>query len=927
MSALSRHCAARRAFVIRHPQQRQWAWLLLLGLLAWAMAGAWLAAEREALRRHEGEKLQGLVQALEGVVSQQLAAVDAALRSLAERPPQGLEAERSRQLAQLAQAMPGVRLLLVADAAGRVQASAEAALREQDLSVESFFRLAAHQPADGLLHMAPPQADARGGYALLLSRARRDAQGRFAGVVAASLEPDYFRLVLQTAQPSANTWGALVHERGRLFALLPESPDWLGRDLLARPGSVLARHLASGQAAGLHLMPALISADLRLTATRSIRPPGPAADGALVVAVGRSLEALEAPWRRQRLAVLAVGLTASLGAAGLLALWQRRQRQQDERGRRASAALQEGQARLQAQARHTQAILDHMVDGVITIDAEGRIESVNPAACAMFGYGAAELIGQPVSLLMPEPHRSRHQGYVQRYLAGGAPRVIGIGRDVEGLRKDGSEFPMSLAISRIERDGRPLFIGLSRDITERKRAEAAIEQLAFYDPLTGLPNRRLLLDRLKQALASSRRSGQQGALLFIDLDNFKTVNDTLGHGSGDRLLKEVARRLQAALRADDTVARWGGDEFVVLLQSLGARREVATLHAESAAEKLLSVLGQPYLLDEQPRHCTPSIGIVLWGGGEAPDTVDSERLLKHADHAMYQAKAGGRNRLCFFDPVTQAALAERALLEAELRRAVDLQHLELHCQPQVGRDGRLLGGELLLRWRHAERGWISPAEFIPLAEQSGLIAPLGEWALDLACARLARWAADPLLAPLTLAVNLSALQLRGKGFLSLVRQLLARSGAPAERLKLELTESALLEDVEGAIRLMQDLRGLGLQFSLDDFGTGYSSLAYLKRLPLAQLKIDQSFVRDLAAEPNARAIARAIVQMGDSLGLQVIAEGVETQAQRAQLLEQGCHAFQGWLYGRPMPLAEFEALARGWSLPPAGGGLGILPIS
>ncbi|QPF72706.1 EAL domain-containing protein [Roseateles sp. DAIF2] len=571
-------------------------------------------------------------------------------------------------------------------------------------------------------------------------------------------------------------------------------------------------------------------------------------------------------------------------------------------------ALRTGEEALRAQVRHSQAILDHMVDGVITIDARGRIESVNPAACTMFGYPAEALLGRDIGLLMPEPDGSRHGGYIARYLGGGPARIIGKGRDVQGRRRDGSLFPLSLAVSHVEREGRPLFIGLTRDISARKQAEAEIERLAFYDALTGLPNRRLLLDRLNQALAAARRKGRHGAVLFIDMDNFKSINDTLGHGMGDRLLQGVAQRLQAALRADDTVARWGGDEFVVLLQDLGAQREEAGLHAESAAEKLLRVLGQPYLLDGLTHHSTPSIGIVLWG----ERATDSEELLKHADHAMYQAKAAGRNRLCFFDPVTQAALAERAALEAALRQAIDLQHLELHCQPQVGRDGALLGGELLLRWQHAERGWISPAQFIPLAEQTGLIVPLGEWALQQCCRVLAGWAGDAALAPLSLAVNLSAIQLRQKGFLGLMQQLLARGGVPAERLKIELTESALLEDVEAVIRLMEQLRALGLRFSLDDFGTGYSSLAYLKRLPLTQLKIDQSFVRDLLSEPNARAIARAIIQMGDNLGLEVIAEGVETPAQRELLAEQGCHAFQGWLYGRPLPLAEFEALARRW---------------
>ena len=1028
---------ARPALFLAAPGRRvlrQWLALLSLILLAWAAALWWLQVERRALRANEGDKLQGLTKALDGIVSQQLISINTALRTVeAEHAGRHAGVLRDSQplLLTLAEAMPGVRALSVVDAQGQVRASSADELLGQQVADQAYFKLPQARPRADLLYVAPPFRSRLGGYALVLSRALIDGQGRFAGVVCATLDPGYFRLVLQTAQPSEEAWSALVHEQGPLFSLLPDDASWIGQNLLALPGSILSRHLATGRADSLFLMPALISGDLRQVAARSVRADGLRTDRTLVVAVGHSVAALEKPWRRQRSAVLAVGSALSLVALLALALWQRRQRlvellqQSQRRSERdaaermalvleggelglwdwdvvsgrieldarccamlgcrkqdlgpsveswrarlhpedaagAQALLQDclearstqyiaqfrlrhceghwvwvhsngrvmkrdeqgralrmigthldispiklGEQRLQTQAQHTQAILDHMVDGVITIDARGRIESVNPSACKMFGYAAEEMLGRNVSMLMPEPDRGRHDGYIANYLGGGTPRVIGVGRDVSGQRRDGSVFPMSLAVSSIEHEGRVRFIGLTRDITERKRAEAAIERLAFYDPLTGLPNRRLLLDRLNQTLAASRRNGRHGAVLFIDMDNFKSINDTLGHGAGDRLLQGVARRLQAALRADDTVARWGGDEFVVLLQDLGQQREPASLHAEAAAEKLLRVLGQPYPLDGLTHHSTPSIGIVLWG--EQP--TDSEELLKHADHAMYQAKAAGRNRLCFFDPATQAAMAERAALETELRQAIDLQHFELHCQPQVGRDGRLLGGELLLRWRHAERGWISPALFIPLAEQTGLIAPLGEWVLQQSCALLARWAGDPALAPLTLAVNLSAIQLRQKGFLGLMQQLLARSAAPTERLKIELTESAVLEDVEAVIGLMGQLRALGLNFSLDDFGTGYSSLAYLKRLPLRQLKIDQSFVRDLLNEPNARAIARAIIQMGDSLGLDVIAEGVETQAQRDLLAEQGCHAFQGWLYGRPLPLQDFEALAQGW---------------
>ncbi|MCU7370658.1 EAL domain-containing protein [Paucibacter sp. O1-1] len=885
---------------------RQWLALLAAASLAWAGAAWWLQAERSALQRHESEKLQVLVQTLDGIVSQQMLAIKAALDTVAVQR-RGWRAERLPQdsaalLQTLARAMPGVRVLMLVDAQGRVRASSVPQLLGLDVRSRDYFSVPQQRPDPVLLYVSPPFRSVMGVHTLTLARALFDAQGRFEGVVTASLDPDYFRLVLETAQPSPDTWSALAHTGGLLFSMTPPDERWIGRNLLAMPDSILARHLASGQSASLHRMHAQISQDERLAAARHVSPAGLRTDAGLLVAVGRALQGIEAPWRRQLHAVLLIGGLLSLGMAAALLLWQRRQRL-------IFATAQQAAFKLQEQAQHTQAILDHMVDAVITIDSAGQIASFNPAAERIFGYPAAEAIGRNISLLMPEPDSGRHADYLQRYLAGGPARVIGQGRDVDGRRKSGEVFPMSLAVSRIERRGQTLFIGLARDISDRKRAEAAIERLAFYDPLTTLPNRRLLLDRLAQSLAASQRSGRHGAVLFIDIDNFKSLNDTLGHGMGDRLLKSMAQRLQAALRAQDSVARWGGDEFVVLLQDLGADAGVAALHAEAAAEKLLRVLGQPYQLDEHLHHSTPSIGIVIWGAGDS----SSEDLLKHADHAMYQAKAAGRNQLCFFDPLTQAALAERAALEADLREALPLGQLELHYQAQVGRDGALLGAETLLRWRHPARGHVSPAVFIPLAEQTGLIGPLGEWVMQQACARLAAWATQPALAGLSLAVNVSAHQFRQKGFLGLMQQLLARSGAPTERLKIELTESALVNDVEAVIALMNELRRLGLAVSLDDFGTGYSSLAYLKRLPLNQLKIDQSFVRDLIDEPNARAIARTVIQLGDSLGLQVIAEGVETEAQRALLAGLGCHAFQGYLFSRPLPVAAFEALARSWN--------------
>ena len=471
-------------------------------------------------------------------------------------------------------------------------------------------------------------------------------------------------------------------------------------------------------------------------------------------------------------------------------------------------------------------------------------------------------------------------------------------------RLDGTEFPAEVWLTAMELDGKQVLQATVRDITERKAAEKEIEHLAYYDLLTQLPNRRLLMDRLQQVMTASRRNRHRGALLFIDLDNFKILNDTCGHDVGDQLLIEVARLLGICVRDGDTVARLGGDEFVVMLKDLGESAREAAAQAKGVGEKILSAINNPIMIAGRVHHTTPSIGITLFIDSE--NTVDE--LLKQADIAMYQAKAAGRNTLRFFDPDMQAALAARAELETSLRRAIQEQQFVLHFQPQVDNLRGIIGAEALLRWQHPVRGMVSPAQFIPLAEETGLILPIGQWVLEDACARLTAWAGDPRSRDLHLSVNVSARQFHQEDFVDQVRQVLEDSGAPANRLKLELTESVVLDNVKDTIEKMQALKQLGVGFSMDDFGTGYSSLSYLTRLPLDQLKIDQSFVRNLPDSVNDAVVAQAIIILAQSLGLAVIAEGVETEAQRQFLDQHGCPVFQGYLFSKPVGLADFEEL-------------------
>lgn len=494
-------------------------------------------------------------------------------------------------------------------------------------------------------------------------------------------------------------------------------------------------------------------------------------------------------------------------------------------------------------------------------------------------------------------------------MATGEKHIFDRRLELTAIRADGSEFPVEVTITSIEGKNLPLVTGFLRDITERKRAEEEIRNLAFFDVLTGLPNRRLLLDRLQQALASSARGQNYGALLFIDLDNFKTLNDSRGHDLGDLLLIEVAQRLRHCVRGEDTVSRLGGDEFVVIVEELSNDLQHAIAQAKAVGEKILEAINQPYNLNGSEHHNTSSIGLSLFYG----EQTSVDELLKRADTAMYQAKTAGRNTLKFFDPAMQIALEKSIELESQLRLALSQNQLRMHYQMQVDELEHVLGAEALLRWQHPMYGLMSPAHFIPQAEESGLIISIGRWVLQSACQQLKEWESIPQARDLQLAVNVSAKQFRHVDFVAEAKNILAMTGANPHLLKLELTESVVLENIEDTIEKMHALRELGVRFSMDDFGTGYSSLSYLKRLPLSQVKIDQSFVRDIAVDPSDEAIVQAIIGICDTLGLNVMAEGVETKQQFELLKGYGCKQFQGYLFSQPVALAEFEAvLHQGW---------------
>jgi diguanylate cyclase (GGDEF)-like protein/PAS domain S-box-containing protein len=547
-------------------------------------------------------------------------------------------------------------------------------------------------------------------------------------------------------------------------------------------------------------------------------------------------------------------------------------------------------------------------EGLMVTDANGVILKVNQAFIETTGYTAEEAVGQTARILKSDRHDAAFYSKMWETIN----RTGKWQGEIWDRRKNGEVYPKWLTISAVKQDDGVVthYVGSHFDITERKAAEDQIKHLAYYDSLTGLPNRRMLTDRLHRALASSARNSRHGAVFMIDLDNFKALNDTLGHHIGDLLLRQVAHRLEQCVRDGDTVARLGGDEFVVVLENLSEHKLEAGMQVEAIGKKILSFLSQPCQLAEHDYRTTTSIGATLFINNLSP----MEDLMKQADIAMYHAKKLGRDTLFFFDPQMQESINERVYLERELRKALEHRQFQLYYQVQVDSSRRPLGAEALIRWNHPERGMISPNQFIPLAEESGLILKIGEWVMETACAQLKAWENNALTCDLVLAVNVSAEEFCTTEFVAQIQASIIRHGIKPSLLKLELTETLLLENMQETILTMNALNEIGVKFSLDDFGTGYSSLQYLKRLPLDQLKIDQSFVRDITVDISDKEIVRTIIAIAQSFKLDVIAEGVETEEQRQFLIESGCYRHQGFLFGKPVPIKQFEAMLKQGSM-------------
>lgn len=545
-------------------------------------------------------------------------------------------------------------------------------------------------------------------------------------------------------------------------------------------------------------------------------------------------------------------------------------------------------------------------EGIMVTNEENIILRVNNAFTKITGYSSDEAIGKTPKLLFSG--RQKKDFYKSMW---DSINNTGLwSGEIINRRKNGELYTQYLLITAVKDDLGNVtnYVATLNDITLSKAAADEIKSLAFYDPLTKLPNRRLLLDRLQQALSTSSRNYQRGALLFIDLDHFKDLNDSLGHNTGDALLQQVAERLSSCVRKGDTVARLGGDEFVLLLEGLNKDEIEAGIQTEVIGEKIINELNKPYKLDDYDYLNTASIGATLFYNNDS----SVESLLKQADIAMYESKSAGRNKLSFFDPKMQEAITARLDIETELRKAIDQKQFQLFYQIQVDKYGLPIGAEALIRWQHPDRGLISPFHFIPLAEETGLIIPIGKFVLNAACFQLKLWEQNEFMNNLSLSVNVSAKQFNQVDFIDQVKEIITRYDINPKLLKLELTESMLISDINDIIQKMDELSKIGISFSLDDFGTGYSSLQYLKRLPLNQLKIDQSFVRDITSDESDRAIVRTIITMAHGLGINVIAEGVETAEQKEFLLDNGCTQYQGYLFSKPVSINDFEILCKSY---------------
>jgi len=857
---------------------------LFLLTLVFAGVGLLHNTRRAALADSEAQAVR-FVSGAETALNRSLLGVDVLLASmdglltLSNLMPEWIDSKSASRLMNGAvQQNLLVRHISLLNAKGTVLASSDSNGAEVVLSLPAgFVDEVMAQPVSTLVISAPVVSFVSSEQVLYFARHINLADASKVIAVAEVQQPLLTSIMIQGVDISGLEV-TLERGNGQLLASAPALDQFSGKKLAPPLGNRAGLSEAQHLSARLSGLPAVVLArpilyrDVLITAS---------------VPIDAALE----DWRVQRLFIVGIALAFALMilTAGGFAIWYF-----DHLAKARLTIAQSKEALDQA--------LESMVSGFVLLDAEHQVVTWNRRFVELCPWllevmsprlPFQKILEVTAAHEMPESDETTRQEWIHRRIA-----TQNIAQGTHELKQISGQ--VLQITERRTPDGGLVIVYL--DVTELREATAEIEQLAFYDPLTGLPNRRLLADRMQQAMASSARSGRRGSLLFLDLDHFKTLNDTLGHEMGDQLLREVAGRLKACVRQEDTVARLGGDEFVVMLQGLSPQVIEAAAQTKVVGENILASLNQPYQLAEHTHRCTCSMGATFFA--EAHQTPAD--LLKQADIAMYQVKTSGRNALCFFDPEMLAAITTRVDLERDLRQALSSEQFRLYYQVQVTHDGQAVGAEALIRWLHPDRGVVSPAEFIGLAEETALIIPIGLWVLRTACEQLKSWENRPGRHDLQLAVNVSARQFRQADFVDQVRDVLLQTQVNPNRLKLELTETLVLDDVHDTILKMKALKAFGVRFSMDDFGTGHSSLAYLTQLPLDQLKIDQSFVRNIGIQATDSVIIDTIIGMARNLGLEVIAEGVETSIQKEFLEQHGCSLCQGYLFAKPLPMADFE---------------------
>ena len=900
---------------IKRPRERERLLLCLIpGLAAllvvtlFTLAFLTLAKSRDASLRDAERTSRNLAQIVEQRTARMLQSVDQTLRGAGDmwqqipalRDPAG--AAMHTLLAQKIAQLPYARTLFVLDARGMLMQDSDLhPAAPRDFSDREYFNW--HRSHSGRLYVGKPIVNrANGEWFLVASRRLDDAEGRFAGTIGVALEPDAFRTMFGDIDVGRDGAIVLLHEDGELIASEPEAPSWLGiptganltlKDLLANRGARTFRNVSA------------VDGVARIYSARQVT------DAPLMAQVGLSEDEVLAGWREEKRAAVVILIGFTLATVVLAWLLMQDLRRRNHLARSAapvvSAAgeivggvainediterhaladmLRESEARYRA-------LFEHSIDAVFLMRSDGRILSANAQACALLGYSESELRALGREGLI-EPDDPRVAALLEEHRREGGTRG-----ELKMRRKDGGWVPVEVSSTTFrDRSGELCTSLIIRDITDRKRAEEHIEYLAYHDELTGIPNRAHFQRAFEHAIAVNQRQGLKSALMVVDLDRFKNINDIIGHEAGDQLLKQVAARLRTCLRDSDVLARLGGDEFVILMQ------DAASIEAVSAvANKILEATSRPLVIDEQEFLITASIGIST----SPHDGTDLQTLLRNSNVAMYRAKGSGKNGFQYFSPDMDAHGRERLAIESALGRALERREFILHFQPKMQVSSRNVAGmEALVRWQNPEKGLLQPGDFIAIAEETGMIVPIGDWVLTEACRQgQALRAAGHV--NLRVAVNLSVRQLYDEGLALRVSEALERTGFPAQNLELEITESMVMRDAEGAIKLLQALRDTGVRIAIDDFGTGYSSLAYLKRFPIDCVKIDRSFIRDLPDDRDDASITRSIIAMAHNMKLEVVAEGVETVPQFEFLRAHDCDEIQGFLFSKPLGIEAFE---------------------